>query len=200
MRQPVIYLILGVSAALIVVLAIFLRVRRAPDLSAENVLTLYDKNSTYGSLAIQYPLDGTLFPPEIVAPTFRWEPGGSGVDVWLVTLTFQDDKDPIQVFTHEPKWTPEPEQWDVIKAQSLEKDADVIITWNDDRKEDGEQTFGLLSQVSPDGRYVVSTVKAQSVFVPMPLLAFSGAFLSRQRHLMHLRQANTTVSIVAGGG
>ncbi len=51
-----------------------------------------------------------------------------------------------------------------------------IITWDDYRREDGEQTFGLLSQVSPDGRYVVSTVKDKSVFVPMPDLAFSQLF------------------------
>jgi tetratricopeptide (TPR) repeat protein len=51
-----------------------------------------------------------------------------------------------------------------------------IITWNDYKKEDEEQTFGLLSQVSPDGRVVVSTVKDKSVFVPMPPLAFSQLF------------------------
>ncbi len=51
-----------------------------------------------------------------------------------------------------------------------------IVTWNDYRKEDGQQTFGLLSQISPDGRYVVSTVKDKSVFVPKPGLAFSQLF------------------------
>ena len=51
-----------------------------------------------------------------------------------------------------------------------------IITWNDYRREDGEQTFGLLSQISPDGRYVVSTVKDKSVFVPRPGLEFSQLF------------------------
>ncbi len=51
-----------------------------------------------------------------------------------------------------------------------------IITWDDYRKEDGEQTFGLLSQISPDGRYVLSTVKDRSVFVPRPDLAFSQLF------------------------
>lgn len=51
-----------------------------------------------------------------------------------------------------------------------------IITWSDYKREDGELTFGLLSQVSPDGRYVVSTVKDQSVFVPKPDLAFSQLF------------------------
>jgi tetratricopeptide (TPR) repeat protein len=51
-----------------------------------------------------------------------------------------------------------------------------IITWDSYRKEDGEQTFGLLSQISPDGRYVLSTVKDKSVFVPQPALAFSQLF------------------------
>ncbi len=51
-----------------------------------------------------------------------------------------------------------------------------IITWDDFQREDGELTFGLLSQVSPDGQWVVSTVKDKSVFVPMPDLAFSQLF------------------------
>jgi tetratricopeptide (TPR) repeat protein len=51
-----------------------------------------------------------------------------------------------------------------------------IITWDDYRREDGQQTFGLLSQISPDGRYVLSTVKDRSVFVPKPDLAFSQLF------------------------
>jgi tetratricopeptide (TPR) repeat protein len=51
-----------------------------------------------------------------------------------------------------------------------------IITWSDYQREDGRQTFGLLSQISPDGWYVVSTVKDESVFVPKPELDFSQLF------------------------
>ena len=51
-----------------------------------------------------------------------------------------------------------------------------IITWDDYKREDGQQTLGLLSQVSPDGQVVVSTVKDRSVFVPRPELAFSQLF------------------------
>jgi tetratricopeptide (TPR) repeat protein len=51
-----------------------------------------------------------------------------------------------------------------------------IITWDEFRKSDGQQTFGLLSQISPDGRHVLSTVKDRSVFVPRPNLAFSQLF------------------------
>jgi tetratricopeptide (TPR) repeat protein len=51
-----------------------------------------------------------------------------------------------------------------------------IITWDDFRREDGQLTLGLLSQISPDGRYVLSTVKDLSIFMAMPDLAFSQLF------------------------
>ena len=71
-----------------------------------------------------------------------------------------------------------------------------IITWNDYRKEDGEQTFGLLSQVSPDGKVVVSTVKDKSVFVPMPPLAFSQLFFPIRGILcLYNRQTQTFQSL-----
>ncbi len=59
-------------------------------------------------------------------------------------------------------------------------DKSKVITWSDYRREDGQQTFGLLSQVSPDGRYAVSTVKDRSVFVPKEDLAFSQLFFPLQ--------------------
>ena len=46
---------------------------------------------------------------------------------------------------------------DLEKHMPITKDK--IITWSDYRREDGKNTFGLLSQISPDGRYVLSTVK-----------------------------------------
>ena len=39
-----------------------------------------------------------------------------------------------------------------------------IITWSNFKKDEGEPTFGLLSQISPSGKYVLSTVKDLSVF------------------------------------
>jgi tetratricopeptide (TPR) repeat protein len=55
-------------------------------------------------------------------------------------------------------------------------DDEKIITWSDYRRDDGEGTFGLLSQVSPDGRYVISTVKDRAVFVATPGIEFSQLF------------------------
>jgi hypothetical protein len=53
---------------------------------------------------------------------------------------------------------------------------DKIITWDDYKKEDGVVTYGLLSQISSDGKYVLSTVKDRSVFVAVDNLAYSQLF------------------------
>ena len=53
---------------------------------------------------------------------------------------------------------------------------DKIFTWAEYKKETSELTFGLLSQISPDGKYVVSTVKDRSVFVPIDDLYYSQLF------------------------
>jgi len=257
----------------------------------DDLLGQYRESTKYDPLTIRYPLDETLFPPEIVAPTFRWEDSHSKSNMWLVSITFLDSEDRLNVLCRESHWTPREEQWETIKKRSMERDArmtvlgirrrittkilsagrisiktskdpvgaplfyrevnlpfidavkdpshirwrfgsisspqqppiilenlpvcgnchsfpsngqtlamDVdyanskgsyvvtqvaeqmtltpkdIITWDDYIKEDGEQTFGLLSQISPDGRYVLSTVKDASVFVPKPDLAFSQLF------------------------
>ncbi|MHC4323765.1 MAG: TolB family protein, partial [Planctomycetota bacterium] len=290
MRKSVKYLIVGISATAVVVAIVLLTTSEKRRLLPEDILARYQEDVEYGRLIISYPLDETLFPPEIVPPEFRWN-DNSGSDLWLVSISFQDDKSGINVLANESGWTPEHRQWEVIKKLSLEKDARVtvlginrrspakilsagsirirtsedevgaplfyrevnlpfvdavkdpsrirwrfgeisspqqppvilenlpvcgnchsfseqgeilamdvdyanskgsyvitrtaeemtlstsdIITWNDYRKEDGQQTFGLLSQVSPDGRFIVSTVKDKSVFVPMPPLAFSQLF------------------------
>lgn len=55
-----------------------------------------------------------------------------------------------------------------------------IITWSDYKRDEHDPTFGLLSQISPDGRFVVSTVKDRSVFVAKPDITFSQLFFPIQ--------------------
>ena len=107
-----------------------------------------------GRVAIDYPLDGALFPPEIVAPTIVWSDETDGVD-------YGNDKGGYAILD--------------VEDQMVMND-EKIITWSDYERDDGEATFGLLSQVSPDGRYVISTVKDRAVFVATPEIAFSQLF------------------------
>lgn len=242
-------------------------------------------------LRITYPADGTLFPPEIVAPTFLWEDATGGAERWDVVVRDAAGAEVLRESVDAPRWRPSEESWKRIKQQSLERDTEVsvtgvrsaapattvssgrvrirtskdpvgdslfyrevplpflkavqdpakirwrfgtidmengppivlsnlpvcgnchsfadngsvlgldvdygndkggygilpvsehmvmddqkIITWADYKREDGELTFGLLSRVSPTGRYVVSTVKDRSVFVAMPDLMISQLF------------------------
>lgn len=242
-----------------------------------------------GQLEIQYPLDETLFPPDIVAPTVTWKDATEGVAAWNVLLRFQGEEGVLRYATTEPSWRPTEADWAEIKRKSTAHDAEVaivgldkrdraasaatvrirtstdpvgdsifyrevplpfldavqdpsrirwrfgtvdsqdrppivledlpvcgnchsfsrdgsvlgldvdygndkgayavlpvskdmvlnddkIITWSDYRRNDGEATFGLLSQVSPDGRFVISTVKDRAVFVATPEITFSQLF------------------------
>jgi tetratricopeptide (TPR) repeat protein len=63
---------------------------------------------------------------------------------------------------------------DVRQKTILEKSK--VISWSDYRREDKEPTFGLLAQISPDGRYVISTVKDRSVFAAVDELDYSQRF------------------------
>ncbi len=275
-----------VAIVLVTLIALYL-----PGPRIENILALYKHDAQYNSLTIRYPLNETLFPPEIVPPAFHWEDANSASDTWLITFKFQDNQGRINFLVRESQWTPEPTQWEAIKKRSLENHAIVtilgvnrwgrgkilsagqisiktskdqvgaplfyrevnlpfidavkdpsqirwrfgavssqkqppivleklpvcgnchsfsadggilamdvdyannkgsyvitqvaeqmllapsdIITWSDYRKEDGQQTFGLLSQISPDGNFVLSTVNDESVFVPKQDLSFSQLF------------------------
>ncbi len=242
-----------------------------------------------GRLEIKYPLNDTLFPPDIVAPTFVWNDETGEVSQWQVLLRYQGGQQILRFATSEPNWRPTEDVWSDIKERSVERDAELaivglsrgetpvsaaivrirtstdpvgdsifyrevplpfidavqdpsrirwrfgsvdseerppivledlpvcgnchsfssdgsvlgldvdygndkggyailpvseqmvlnderIITWSDYRRDDGEATFGLLSQVSPDGRYVISTVKDRAVFVATPGIEFSQLF------------------------
>ena len=246
-------------------------------------------DATEAPLQITYPLEGTLFPPESVAPTFVWEDKTESADRWDVVVRDDTGGEVLRVSVDAPRWRPSEKNWKQIKQRSLERDAEVIvagisqtkrvassarvhirtskdkvgdslfyrevplpfltavqdpsrirwrfgtideeagppivlqnlpvcgnchsfadngstlgldvdygndkgayavlpvtkhmvlddakiITWDDYKRADGELTFGLLSRVSPTGRYVISTVKDRSVFVAIPDLMISQLF------------------------
>ena len=61
-------------------------------------------------------------------------------------------------------------------VQDILLDRTKIISWSNYRKEDHDPTFGLLCQVSPDGRYVAGTVKDQALAVYKSDLMYSQLF------------------------
>ena len=307
MRKSVIYALSGLAAA-VGVLVVVLIIRGRGDSPGA-----YEEGKNYGGLTILYPLDETLFPPEIAPPTFRWRDGRVDSDEWIITFKFQDGDGPINARIGKTQWTPSGDQWEAIKRRSREKKAtvtilavnqaaretilsgasisistsrdevgaplfyrevilpfikavrdpsrlrwrfgeissaqpppivlenlpvcgnchsfsadgstlgmdvdyanskgsyviqavaeemylkkDSVITWDDYKKEEDEFTFGLLSQISPDGKYVVSTVKDRSVFIPRPDLAFSQLFFPIKGILVVYNRQTRTFNALPG--
>ena len=283
--KATIFPFIGLFIAVLLAFSIY----NLPRFRAARLISGYEKNTgnPIGVIRITNPISGCIFPPEIPAPTFRWEDTCERCNSWLVSLRFEQGGS-VNAFVTKKEWRPDRRQWAKIEAWSLEKrcrvavigarggaaisasalefstsmdsvgnpifyrevtlpfedavkdpsrirwrfglvsqerqppvvlqglpvcgnchtfsadgrvlgmDVDYandkgayaitrvlpemnlatsdIISWSDYKKEDGVPTFGLLSQVSPDGRFVVSTVKDISVFVPQSDLAFSQLF------------------------
>jgi hypothetical protein len=58
-------------------------------------------------LKIHSPLDETLFPADIVAPTFRWADSLLDTDSWGLVFDFQDGGTPLRFLSDQKEWTPD---------------------------------------------------------------------------------------------
>ncbi len=83
-------------------------------------------------------------------------------------------------------------------ARNMVLASSEIMTWDNYKPEDRQKTFGLLSQVSPDGQVVISTVKDKSVFVAKPDLAFSQLFFPIKGILVFYRRNSATFQSLPG--
>jgi hypothetical protein len=69
-------------------------VRRLRELIGE-----IDYGKSYDSVAVSYPFEGSVFPPEMVAPTFRWNDQNAGVETWMVAIGFDSAAARIYILT-----------------------------------------------------------------------------------------------------
>ncbi len=83
-------------------------------------------------------------------------------------------------------------------SEEIMLNKEKIITWSDYKREDQEPTFGLLSQISPDGKYAVGTVKDRSVFVPVDDLYYSQLFFPFKGILAYYSVATNTFQALPG--
>jgi Flp pilus assembly protein TadD len=103
-------------------------------------------------ITIDYPLEGSVFPPEITAPTFLWHDSAAGVERWVVEVEFSDRSQRLRIdaagnlfkmgaldprtgpgmeltpelaSTH--TWQPDGSTWDKIKRLSVKAPAKVVF-------------------------------------------------------------------------
>jgi hypothetical protein len=49
------------------------------------------------AITIDYPLDGSIFPPDIIPPTFIWRDPAESTARWRIDIAFSDGAAPIKV-------------------------------------------------------------------------------------------------------
>ena len=108
-------------------------------------------------IAIDYPENGSIFPPEITAPTFLWRDASASARLWRIEVTFGDGVAGIRTLSRgerlrlgeiDPRcvsdnnelpkltpqqaaswvWKPDAETWAAIKKRSVNRPATVTIT------------------------------------------------------------------------
>jgi hypothetical protein len=94
---------------------------------ASAILENYNPRHSYRELSIRYPLDHSLFPSDIAAPSFKWIENNDGVANWLVKVSFESAQKPLYAFCLQPQWTPDRELWELMKQNSLQAPAKVVI-------------------------------------------------------------------------
>jgi tetratricopeptide (TPR) repeat protein len=154
------------------------------------------QDRTRASVTIDYPEDGSIFPPEITPPTFIWHDGDASVSTWRIDISFADGTkplrlrsqgDPMQIGEIDPRcisstnelpsltaeqasahtWKPDAETWALVKQHSLGYRAMVTIAGVD-----------AADRAVSKGRVTISTsrdpVDGQIFYRDVPLMPAEG--------------------------
>ena len=121
--------VIGIAVVAVVLgTAVILYRTLEPDTyHVEDILAVYRGHEDYNDITIEYPLNETLFPPEMVPPVYRWNDGVPSSRSWLIRFEFADGKPCMNFIAQRQQWTPRREDWENIKHRSLEQEAKVVI-------------------------------------------------------------------------
>jgi len=54
------------------------------------------------ALVVDYPIEGSVFPPDFMPPTFLWHDDARGVNAWKLSVTFADGGEPVTAVSSGP--------------------------------------------------------------------------------------------------
>jgi tetratricopeptide (TPR) repeat protein len=108
-------------------------------------------------ITVDYPADGSIFPPDFTAPTFLWRDASKDAAVWRIEVAFGDGSssiklrpagEPLRIGEIDQRcvastnrlpqltpqqagtrtWRPEPSIWEIIKRRSVQRPATITVT------------------------------------------------------------------------
>lgn len=107
------------------------------------------KAQEFDNLAIEYPLDGAMFPLEIAPSTFLWKDVSGKTKSWTVKIGHAGATPIIEIQVSEQKWKPDSETWTKIKTAALENPVSVTVSGTVSGKTVSEKTVSILASSDP---------------------------------------------------
>ena len=150
-------------------------------------------------ITVDYPLAGSVFPPEFPPPTLEWRDSSPSARVWTIDVTFGEGAtpslhatsrgEPLQIGEIDPRavgptnepprltpeqaaghtWRPDAATWEAIKRGSTVRDAVLVITGYDD-----EGARRALSRGRVSIRTSTDPVGAPVFYRDVPLMPSKG--------------------------
>ncbi len=114
-----------------------------------------DESGAQSGITIDIPVNGTIYPPDLIPPQFAWRDANPASTVWRIEIVFGDRSRPIEIWAAGEKmqvgpvdeslvgyvpptltpeqaadhtWRPDPKTWEAIKKHSVTRTAKVVVT------------------------------------------------------------------------
>jgi tetratricopeptide (TPR) repeat protein len=135
---------------------------------------------THAGLNIDVPVNGTVYPPDIIPPQFQWRDDNPAATIWRIEIVFGEHAKPIRAWSDEKMrvgpldeslkgyipptltpeeqsarvWRPDPKTWEEIKKHSVSAPATLIISGfasQKDKEPLSHQQVTILTSHDPVG-------------------------------------------------
>jgi len=119
--------------------------------------TVSGASNAPGEITVDYPLNGSIFPPDMAAPTFQWRDPTEGAATWQIDIAFDDGSPPLHIASKGERlkigeidsrcisttnklptltseqaaahtWKPDAATWAAIRKRAVEHAAAITIT------------------------------------------------------------------------
>ncbi len=153
----------------------------------QKLATTSNKVGNNTGLAITYPYDGAVFPPEIAAPVIAWNDANAASNHWLIVVEFSNQRSPIYARADKQHWTPNKPIWEAIKANSIHDPAKITV-YGFDHKHPGNITAKSSIRISTSKDRVDASIFYRQVQLPFKVsscLCELSSFFKRRHFNQH---------------
>ena len=91
------------------------------------ILNNVDNSKYYQEIDILNPYDGAVFPIDIASARITWKDQNRSSTKWLVAISLKNQCNMIYALTDKCEWTPDKYVWEVIKKNTIEREANIEV-------------------------------------------------------------------------